>query len=249
MTANVLLKACRDADYINLMREMKDRDFKRIGMMKSRSTELFDFKPFIYSTEPLEKIVYERLWLEPRVGYYTPIKYYQDLYINNEKQSMFWRHDCLRGIYHDKMTNTLWLFEKHVTEDEKQFLAYIYLKLDANEFQIKKNNMTTVSTDIDKEVTDLLTGQKKTIHVLFNFIHHPIRHVSPIHAKSTALYRSTYKGGKSGRIQARSNISRYVIPSSHLTAHPYLLNLHKKYGYEEPEDMEKEVNEYIDELL
>ena len=99
--------------------------------------------------------------------------------------------------------------------------------------------------DSDKEAINLLTDKKEKLHVAFNFIHHPIKYVSAIHARSTALYQEVYRRGRTGRVQAKSNISRYVIPSSHLTVHPYLLNLHKKFGYEEPEGMEKTVNEYV----
>ncbi|MCD6279900.1 hypothetical protein J7J26_03990 [Candidatus Micrarchaeota archaeon] len=242
---DMLLKASHDPEYIRLMKEMKHRDIDRINNMVNKLSSI-DYNPFMYSSEPIDQITYDRLWLEPRVGYYTPIRYYQDIYINNEKQSMFWRHDCMRGIYHDKISDLLYLLTKHTTENEESFLSFVFIVFKKGEFEInEKNGVIGINSDVDKSVMNVLTGKSECIHVSFNFIHHPIRYTSPIHARSTALYRNAYTGGRTGHVQAKSNMSKYIIPSSHFTVHPYILNLHKKYGFKEPEDMEKKVNDYI----
>ena len=246
---DIFSKLSKDADFAKLMEEMKKRDLARIKSTCLQGEEGLGFKPLIYSSVPADKIDYLRPWLEPRVGYCTPVRYYQDLNINGEKQSMYWRHDCMRGIWLDAQSKSLHFFEKHVTEKEDSFFTFIYIEFAQGEYTVSKEAgaPVTVSVEKNKELANLCSGSREKIKIEFNFIHHKIAHTSPIHATSTAMYKNVYRGG--GIVQAGSSMSKYVIPSSHFTVHPYLLNLHKKYGFDEPEDLEKKVNGYVSEIF
>jgi len=275
---DIFIKACKDSEFLKLINKMKNRDFERLKKMKelfSINDKGLDFKPLIYSNiiknidEIQDRLRYDYPWLEPRTGYYTPIRYYQNVYINEDKLPMFWRHDCIRGIHIDKTWNdkmwndkvgdvdrigknsksndVLYFFTKHITYDEKLFFTYIYIKLDKNEYEIKSKIPVTISVDLEKEVVNLLTGKKEKIQITFDFMHHAIVHTSPSHAKSSSLYKEAYRGR--GIVQAKSNISKYVIPSNHFTVHPYILNLYKKFGFNDVEEMEKQVDKYVKKIF
>jgi len=234
----------KETNYLRLISEMLERDKKRLEYSKNDpDTELYSS----FDLDKLYKIDFPLF--EPRTAFATPVRYFQDLYINNEKWPFVWRHDSTRAI--SIVNGELILLSKHTSADEKTFLFYLLIK-----FGIIKDKIETEKDEIgnarisfsgDKEVIDLKTGEKKNINIQFNFLQKPFHKTQKQRAKGTAMYKHTYRGG--GVVQAASKFEDYIITVPHFSPHPYLLNEFEKLGFTKRSDMQKAVFDYLKEYL
>ncbi len=224
-----------NTNYFSLIKTMQEKD--KIILEKSKEDEdSLLFSSFENKFEPIDYIL-----LEPRTAFATPVKYFQNLYLNTEKWPFIWRHNSTRAI--GFKNSDIFLISKHMYADETGFSHYLFLKLNKNEIKVEKDLNLSLSFDGDKEVFDLKTGEKINMHIQFNFIQKPFHKTQKQRAQHTAMYKNAYRGGNI--TQAASKFEDYIVTVPHFSPHPYLLNEYEKLGFEKRSDMQKAVFDYL----
>lgn len=230
----------KNTEYFSLIQKMQLKDKQLLEDSKTnQDSVLFSFK------DEIPKITY--ILIEPKTSFATPIKYFQDLYINNEKWPFIWRHGSTRALGFDQ--SNIYLLSKHLYADEKYFSHYLFLRFDKHEIikKIDESNSLQFSFNGKKEVYNLKTEILETIQIQFNFIQKPFHKTQKQRAQNTTMYKNTYRGENIS--QAASKFEDYVVTVPHFSPHPYLLNEFKKLGFEKRSDMQKAVFDYLKEKI
>ncbi|MFA5382492.1 MAG: hypothetical protein WC356_04945 [Candidatus Micrarchaeia archaeon] len=223
----------KDTKYYSLIKEMQKKDEELLNAKDEDS--------ILYSSELIPNLTFPLF--EPRTAFSTPVKYFQDLFINDEKWPFVWRHNSTRAIGFEN--EFCYLISKHIYPDETSFSHYLFLKLNKKEIKITKNedNSICLGFEGNKEVYNYKTKEKIYIKIQFNFIQKPFHKTQIQRAQNTALYKNTYRGGNI--IQAASKFEDYIITVPHFSPHPYLLNEYEKLGFTKRSDMQKAVYDYL----
>lgn len=197
--------------------------------------------------EPLREQLLSHPIFEVRVGHPTPLRYYQDLYIDGERWPIVWRHDSFRTITVLE-DGALLLLSKHPAPYERMYTHYIVAVIEKGRYEyilepgVAGNGSSTpgfitIRFDGTLSVKNLKNKNIEEHHVSFAFFNHPFHYVSKRESMTTVM-KEAHRFGKLKT--ALSKFEDYVVTVPHYSLHPYMLNEYKRCGYKRRTTMQKE---------
>jgi len=237
-----------NANYVSLIKKMHEADAKRLEHTKSVSSR-FDFLS-AYSTVKYP-VSFVHPMFEARAAYAVPHNYFQSIFLNGEALGNKFAHGAMRSIFFSG--KTLMVFSKNVShiEGEEFFNSFLLLHLEPKEYSITMNNENiTISADLEKTATNLLTGKTEKINVKFNFINQPVKNriVSRERVLTSSQLRTVYdKYTALNQKMASVDMEGYAITVSHFSPHPYMLQLAKDVGYASGRELQEKSYTYFSE--
>jgi len=221
-------------DYDVLMQKMLEEDQVRLEFSKQMAEEIRPIKKFICSSIKWP-IKLHFPFFEARTAFSVPQNYFQNLLIDNERQGVTFAHGAMRSIFFSG--DDLMVFSKTVNHKEGKefFTSFVLAHFGPNEYAAKvEGENITIKVDAEKQMRNLLTGEVEKKRIAFNFVNNPVkaRIVTKEQIFTSAQFKSVYAkfGGASAK-SASIDIEGYAITVPHFSPHPYLLQLHEKFGY------------------
>jgi hypothetical protein len=238
--------------YVRFMEEMLKKDQERMEFSKVMADELRPMGRSCYSSMKWPvKLVYPMF--EARAAYAVPHNYFQQLFIDDERLGNAFAHGAMRSLFFVK--DKLVVFSKTVNHKDGRefFTSFILLHLEKGEYTVEeKDNEILVKADVEKPMRNLVTGAVEKKRISFIFRHQNVdgRIVSKERAATSARFKEVYDkyGGASSK-SASMDMEGYAVTVHHLSPHPYMLQLHKEFGYESNKDFQLHVKDYLKQHL
>ena len=240
--------------YSELIEKMTKKDKDNIGNSKKLAEEFPIIKRMIYSSIKYPVRLVEPMF-EARVPFAVPNNYYQPIYLNDEKLSVMFRHNCMRSIFF--VGNRLIVISKtsrhHETIDF--FMSFLMLHFEKEEYRAKITNKgeIDISVNTEKTMKNLITGKIEKKKIRFNFIQKPIigKILSKQEVVQSTRYKQVYSKYQGGIAKQSGSIDLYgyVVSVPHFAPHPYLLRIMDELGYTEKRDFQEHVVDYFREHI
>ncbi len=246
------MKAKDMPEYGELLSKMLEADKARLEYSKEMAETMKPISRMMYSSMKWPvKLVHPMF--EARTAYAVPNNYFQNLTISGERPGNSFAHGSMRSIFF--VGERLVLFSKsvHFRGGREFFTSFILLHLEKGEYRHTQDaKEIRISADVEKPMKNLITGAVEKKRVSFNFIHQSVngRIVSRDQAARSARFRKVYaRYGGAQMKSASMDMEGYAITVPHFSPHPYLLQLHKEFGFESNKDFQLHVADYFREHL
>ena len=236
-------------EYSNLLSKMAEEDLARIEFSKKLAPEFKILGSSIYSSMnwPI-KLVYPMF--DARAAYAVPNNYFQNIVIEEEKLGNAFAHGAMRSVFFAGERLIIYSKAVHFKDGQEFFTSFVLLHLDKGEYKSSVDmNGIRISADIEKPMLNLVTGKAERKKIAFSFLHSSVngKIVSKEQVTQSARFKEVY--GKYGGVQMKAgsvDMEGYAVTVPHFAPHPYLLQLHKEFGYSDNREFqEKGVDEYL----
>lgn len=234
--------------YVSLLQKMYEKDRDRLINTKAfvekySSIKCFStFKSTTYFFKP---------FFEPKVAFFNPLSYFQNIFINDEKLSNGFSHGSTTSVFFEKAT--LFVISKFVTSHNgKEFFShYLFAHFDPSEYDFKIAEKTVeIRVNKEKNVINLLNNKEEKINISFNFIQENLE--NKIIKKEEALLSTKFVSLlKSRGIDAKKWLAStdymfsYTCTVHHFSPHPYLFHILDSLPYTTQEEFQLNVIEYF----
>ena len=239
--------------YVNLLSKMFEEDIARLEASKQLASEMRFLNSKLYTSIKWPVKLHYPMF-DARAAYSVPNNYFQSLYVDGERQGMMFTHGAMRSLFF--AGERLMLLSKSVNHaaGADYFTSFVLLHLEPGEYDYKLAGDGTLilSADVAKPVKNLVTGKKEKKKILFNFMHKPVkgRIVTREKILTSAQFRTVYaKYGGAQMKSASIDIEGYALTVPHFAPHPYMLQLHKQFGYLSNRDFQEHAMDYFREHL
>lgn len=245
-------KVKNSGDYKQFLSKMHEQDILRLE--HSKNTQFFSSTQ-LYSTIEYPKILIQPLF-EPKVAFATPINYFQNIFINDEKLPGNFSHGATRSIFF--LGKRLIVFTKSVATHEAKelFSSFLLAHFEPAEysFEITPENRITISADAEKPAKNLLTEKVERIKINFTFAQENLEKklLHKNEALGSTLFVNQFKRiGMDARVWLSSTqyMFDYVSSVAHFSPHPYMLQIIKELGYSNQQDFQNHAIDYFKEHL
>jgi hypothetical protein len=241
-------KAKDTAAYVDFISGMLDEDRARLEYSKVMAESLRPVERSVYSSMnwPV-KLVYPMF--EARAAYAVPNNYFQNIFVGEERLGNGFAHGAMRSVFF--AGKKLVVFSKTVNfHDAKEFFtSFLLLHLEPGEYKsVQDAREIRITADIEKPLLNLVTGKAEKKRISFTFVHQYVegRIVSKEQAAASARFKNVYdKYGGASMKSASMDMEGYAITVPHFSPHPYLLQLHKEFGFETNKDFQLKVGDYF----
>jgi len=251
-----MCELCRKAKevrgYDEFISRMLEEDKARLEYSKvmALSISLIGKSLFSSMNWPV-KLVYPMF--EARAAYAVPNNYFQNINVDGERLGNGFAHGAMRSFFF--AGGKLVVFSKSVNfHDAKEFFtSFLLLHLEKGEYEAKEGaGEIRISADVEKPMVNLVSGKVEKKRVSFTFIHQPVigRIVSKEQAANSARFKNVYDRYGGAQMKSSSmDMEGYAITVPHFSPHPYMLQLHKEFGFETNKDFQLKVADFIKEHL
>lgn len=185
---------------------------------------------------------------EARAAYAVPTNYYQNFFVDGERQGNDWAHDYTRAVAFYK--ESLFFISQRVKvkggQDYFGHLVVLLLGPEEYSFKAEENGSVLLSASLEKEVENLVTGEREMKKFSFHFTHKPAAHamVSREQALSSGRMQEIY-GNIDKNTFADANLEGYLVTVPHFAPHPYLSAEYRSFGYGSRADFQAHVDDYF----
>lgn len=241
-------KARESSEYGRFISRMLEDDKARLEHSKvmAQGNSIVAKSIFASMNWPV-KLVYPMF--EARAAYAVPNNYFQNIHVDGERLGNSFAHGAMRSFFF--AGSRLVLFSKSVNfHDAKEyFTSFLLLHLEKGEYTSKAGaGEIWISADIEKPMMNLISGRVEKKKIAFTFIHQPVigRIVSKEQAANSARFKNVYD--KYGGAQMKSSsmdMEGYAITVPHFSPHPYMLQLHRDFGFEANKDFQEKVADFV----
>lgn len=241
-----------DPKYNEFLTKMLESDKARMQRSKELIPDMKLMSRMAYSSLkwPVKLV---KPMFEPRTAFAVPNNYYQNILLDEERLGVSFAHGAMRSLFF--VGNKLVVFSKnvHFGDAKEFFTSFLLLHLTPKDYTVKiQGNDITISAEVEKSLRNLVTGKMEKKKIRFAFRNMPIlnRIVSRDQALASAQFRRVYKKFGGARAKAASiDMEGYAITVQHFSPHPYMLQLHKEFGYGSNRDFQEHVVDYFKEHL
>jgi len=242
-------KAKSIGPYVSLVKGMLGEDKGRMEHSKTMAPRLSPISKSIYTSMKWPvKFVYPMF--EARAAYAVPNNYFQNISLDGERMGNSFAHGAMRSLFF--AGDRLVLFSKSVNfKDGKEFFtSFLLLHLEKEEYKVRKDaREIRITAQLEKPMLNLMAEKTEKKKIAFTFVHQSVegRIVSKERAATSARFKSVYqKYGGAQMKSASMDIEGYAITVPHFSPHPYMLQLHNEFGYEDNKDFQLHVRDYFD---
>ncbi|MFH0884431.1 MAG: hypothetical protein V1861_01855 [Candidatus Micrarchaeota archaeon] len=245
-------KAKENQRYNEFISRMLDEDKARLEYSKvmAGSISLIGKSLFSSMNWPV-KLVYPMF--EARTAYAVPNNYFQNINVDGERLGNGFAHGAMRSFFF--AGGKLVVFSKAVNfHDAKEFFtSFMLLHLEKGEYVAKEGaGEIRITADVEKPMINLVSGKVEKKRISFTFIHQSVlgRIVSKEQAATSARFKNVYDRYGGAQMKSSSmDMEGYAITVPHFSPHPYMLQLHKDFGFETNKDFQLKVADFIKEHL
>ncbi len=180
----------------------------------------------------------DRPLFEVRVAQPSPIKYFQDMFVDEERWPIVWRHNSFRTVT-VLPDGRLLLLSKHPDPGERSYTHYLELVIDKHEYNISLSGASSegfirISFDGYVELLNIKTENVERHRIEFVFVSHPFHYVSKSEARTALRRQSSHYLGSA----AMSKFEDYVVTVPFFSLHPFILNDYERCGFKKRVDMQ-----------
>ena len=237
-------------EYSNLLSKMAEEDLARIEFSKKLAPEFKILGSSIYSSMnwPI-KLVYPMF--DARAAYAVPNNYFQNIILGEEKLGNNFAHGAMRSVFFAGTRLVILSKTVHFRDGQEFFTSFLLLHLEKEEYRYSVDmNGIRIIADIEKPMVNLVSGKPEKKKISFSFLHSPIngKIVSKEQVTQSARFKEVYGRYQGGASMKAGSVDMegYAVTVPHFAPHPYLLQLHKEFGYSENREFqEKGVEEYL----
>ncbi|MEM3369693.1 MAG: hypothetical protein QXE90_02460 [Candidatus Micrarchaeia archaeon] len=228
-------------------RKRVDSIFSRISERISNSKENQEFKGVAFSTSNFPK--FYGVWFEPRMQLQLPSNFYQSVLVDGQKLRSDWTSGWLRVLSFHQGSLFL-LAHGFVKKEDKEYNLFLYqVEFKKEEYKsavTEGNKITIMVENVEKEGTDLISGNQVSHRFSFSFIHNPTERafVPRDRIESSGLFRSVYQG-KVAPKPITFDWSNYVITVPHFAFHSIIHQRYKEFGFASAIEMQHRVTESL----
>lgn len=242
-------KISENTKYVTQLSKMHEKDIACLEQSKKLASSFSSISA--YSTMEYPKLLIKPMF-EPKIAFATPLNYFQNLFINNEKMPAKFSSGATRSIFF--LGKRLIVFSKSVAQEEgKEFFSHFLLAhFEPNEysFEVANEKRITISTNTEKTAKDLLTGKIKKINIEFAFNQNNLQGkiIPKDQALQSTLFVRQFKQGKADAqkwLTSTGYMFNYIVSAPHFSPHPYMLQLCISLGYEKQKDFQNQVFDYF----
>jgi len=246
---NLCEMAKNNPAYINLLAKMTEEDISRMEATAAAAEKMQMLKRRIYSSIkwPLN-LSYPMF--DARTAYSVPNNYFQNLYLDGERQGVMFTHGAMRSVFF--AGERLMLFSKSVNYKPglNFFTSFVLLHLEPDEYdhKVAGDGTLTVSADVTKAMKNLITGKTEKKKVMFNFIHKPVRGriMSREKILTSSQFRNVYARYGGAQLKSASiDMEGYALTVPHFAPHPYMLQLHEQFKHPTKRDFQEHAIDYF----
>lgn len=247
--ASLTEKVKNTPEYLDLLSRMLEDDKKRMDSTKDLAGELSFLNDKVY-TSIKWPVNLPYPMFDARAAYSVPNNYFQPVFVDGERQGVMFTHGAMRSVFF--AGERLMLFSKTVNHHKGHdyFTSFLLLHLDPEEFdhKIAVDKTLTVSADITKPMKNLITGKTEKKKIMFNFVHKPVK--GRIMTREKILTSSQFKRiyaryGGAALKSASIDMEGYALTVPHFAPHPFMLQLHEKFGYSSKRDFQEDAINYF----
>jgi hypothetical protein len=229
---------------------MHKADIERLNYSKEVVADLRPIATMIYSSMKWPtKLLYPMF--DARAAFSVPHNYYQPLSLDSERLGNAFAHGAMRSIFF--VGKRLVLLSKTVNHrDGKEFFtSFVLAHFEPGEFELSINGEeATLHVDAEKPMKNLITNKVEKKQISFHFAHKSIkgRIVSREQVMTSSQFKNVYKryGGALSKVSS-IDMEGYAITVPHFAPHPYMLQLHKEFGYGSNRQFQEHVLDYFKE--
>jgi hypothetical protein len=239
--------------YDALVSRMLSEDAARMEYSKIMAESLSPIKRAVYSSMnwPV-KLVYPMF--EARAAYAVPNNYFQNLTIDDERLGNSFAHGAMRSVFF--VGDRLVVFSKTVNfkDANEYFTSFLLLHLEKGEYKVQKGaGEIRITAIAEKPMMNLITGRTERKSIAFGFVHQSVdgRIVSREQAAASSRFKNVYSkyAGGSEMKAGSMDMEGYAITVPHFSPHPYMLQLHKEFGFETNKEFQLHVKDYFEEHI
>jgi len=235
-------------EYGALVAKMLEEDKARLSFSRAMAAQFSGITKSVYTSInwPV-KLVYPMF--EARAAYAVPNNYFQNLTLDGERLGNSFAHGAMRSVFF--AGDRLMLFSKSVSfrDAGEFFTSFLLLHLEKGEYKAALDDSELrITADVEKPMMNLITGKAERKRVGFSFVHQKVagRIVSKEQVTQSARFREVYgRYGGAGYKAGSIDIEGYAITVPHFAPHPYLLQLHERFGYESNRQFQEHVEDYF----
>lgn len=242
-------KAKGSSEYSSLISKMLARDAERLAHSQ-KALSSFSSIP-AYSTIDYPKLLVQPMF-EPKVAFATPTNYFQNLFINDEKLPGNFAHGATRSVFF--LGKRLMVSSKSIAshEGEEFISSFLLAHFEPGEysFSISEADRILISAETEKPAKNLLSGKVEKIKISFAFAQENMegKLLRKSEALSSTMFMNQFKrSGIDPRAWLTSTqyMFEYVSTVAHLSPHPYMMKLHKEFGYCDQKDFQAHSLDYF----
>ncbi|MEW6749084.1 MAG: hypothetical protein AB1295_05235 [Candidatus Micrarchaeota archaeon] len=242
-------KAKADAPYRSLLEGMLEEDKARVEHSKAMAHRLPPIARSIYTSMnwPV-KLAYPMF--DARAAYAVPNNYFQNLTIEDERLGNSFAHGAMRSLFF--AGERLVVFSKSVNfKDGKEFFtSFVLLHLDKGEYAVMKDvREIRITARIERPMLNLITGKTESKRIAFTFLHQSVdgKIVSKEQAANSARFKNVYSRYGGAQMKSGSmDMEGFAVTVPHFSPHPYMLQLHKDFGFEDNKEFQLHARDYFD---
>ncbi len=236
-------------EYRELLVKMGERDAQRLEHSKANVDEFASISA--YSTIDYPKLLVQPMF-EPKVAFATPITYFQNLFVNDEKLPGNFTHGSTRSIFF--LGKRLIVLSKSSLQHhgEEMFSSFLLAHFEPGEFRLEagEDRKVLVSAEMEKPAKNLLSGKVEKIKISFAFAQDALegKLMRKNEALGSTLFANQFKrAGADPRTWLNSTeyMFDYVSSVAHISPHPYMLKLMPQLGYSDQRDFQNHVADYF----
>lgn len=241
-------RARASAQYASLVDGMLEEDKARLEYSKKMAEPFRSIGKSVY-TSMNWPVKFVQPMFEARAAYAVPNNYFQNIMLDGERMGNAFAHGAMRSVFF--MGDRLVLFSKSVNfrDANEFFTSFLLLHLEKGEYEVKAGaGEMRISAQVEKPMLNLVTGKPERKSIGFTFIHQSVqgRIVSKEQAATSARFKNVYaKYGGAQMKSASMDMEGYAITVPHFSPHPYLLQLHKDFGFDENKEFQLHVADYF----
>ncbi|MBI5227984.1 hypothetical protein HY988_05335 [Candidatus Micrarchaeota archaeon] len=232
------------------MEKMLEEDKSRIEFSKKLAPEFKTLGSSLFSSMSWPtKLIYPMF--DARAADAVPNNYFQNIVLGEERLGNGFAHGAMRALFFAGKRLIVFSKTVHFRDGQEFFTSFVLLHLETDEYKSSIDmNGIKISADIEKPMLNLVTGKSERKKIAFSFLHSPVngKIVSKEQVTQSARFKEVYgKYAGGAAVKAGSvDMEGYAVTVPHFAPHPYLLQLHKQFDYEENRKFqEKGVDEYL----
>ncbi len=242
-------KTKNNAQYKALVSKMHMADSERLENTKKAAASFSSILAYSTMEYPIRLI---EPMFELKIAFATPMNYFQNLFVNGERQPANFSHGATRSLFFSG--KRLVLLSKSVAayEGREIFSSFLLAHFEQGEYSMDINpeNRIAISANAQKPAKNLLGGNVEKINIEFNFVQESLggKLIGKNEALASTLFVNQFKrSGMDARAWLTSTeyMFDYVSSAAHFSPHPYMLRFCKELGYANQRDFQMHAADYF----
>ncbi|MBI5047002.1 hypothetical protein HZC07_04720 [Candidatus Micrarchaeota archaeon] len=235
-------------EYSSLLSKMLEEDRLRIEGSKKSVSSLPSIRTSIYSSMKWPvKLVFPMF--EARAAYSVPNNYFQNLSLDDSRVGNFFSHGSMRSLFFSGEKLVLFSKSTNFRDGYEFFTSFLLVDFSLGDYRCYDQlGDIHIVADSEKPLLNLVTGKIEKKKISFHFIGQSVggHIVSKEQVANSDRFKSVYE--KYGGAQLKSSsidLEGYALTVPHFSPHPYLLTLHKKFGYSNAREFQENSYDYF----